>query len=125
MGTIINIYPVIAAGGRQVKISKRGREAIETLNREGQIDHDKLNRPFVLRVNQNHGMDEIYVLRNNKVNAITVSPHGQKEPVLSWNKQDGYRRPLPSPLKGERNTVGARRERLRRDVGTGFGAVLQ
>ena len=114
MGTIINLYPVIAAGGRQVRISKRGREAIEKLDQEGQIDHDRLNRPFVLKVQQNHGLDEIYVLRNNRVNAVTVSPHGNKEPVVSWNRGDGYRRPISSPLKPERNTIGARRERLRR-----------
>ncbi len=124
MGTIMNLYPVIAAGGRQVKISKRGREAIEVLDHEGQIDHDKLKRPFVLRVTQNHGLDEIYVLRNQKVQAITVNPHGNKEPILTWNKQDGYRRPVSSPLKPVRNTVGARRERLKRDTGSSLEAVL-
>lgn len=116
MGTYLNLYPVIAAGGRQVKISKRGKESVENLNQEGQIDHDKLRQPVVLRVTQNHGMDQIYILRNKTVQCLTVNPHGRGQPQITWDTKDGYRRPAPSPLKPERNTQGARRERTRRNI---------
>lgn len=116
MGTVVNLYPVIAVGGRQVRISKRGKEAIEALNREGQIDHDKLRQPFVMKVTQNNGMDEIYIIRNKTVQRVVVNPRGNTPPNLSWDQNDGYRRPEPSPLKQERNTYGARRERQRRNI---------
>ncbi len=116
MGSFLNLYPVIAAGSRQVKISKRGREAVMALDQEGQLDHDKLRQPIVLRVMQNHGLDQVYVMRNRTIQMITISPHGKGAPQVTWNANDGYRRPAPSPLKPERNTEGARRERQRRNI---------
>lgn len=115
MQNVPNLFAVIMAGGRGIKISKRGKEMILGLNKIAQIDHDRLGRPIVLKVTQNHGLDEIYILRNNRVESITVNPRGNSAPQITWDTRDGYKRPERSPLKMDRNTQGARRERARRD----------
>lgn len=88
--TVENIYPKIV-----YDLNPRIKRVIDELNRDGQIDVDSNSHPFVLSVQslEQPNTYMVYIVRNGTKENFVVNTRKQKEPVLSWNPNDGYKRP--------------------------------
>lgn len=69
------------------------REYIDRLDKEGQIDHDDSNSPHIIAVNSiAPSVYKCDLVRNGLPANFVLHTRKKGEPILSWNKNDNYKR---------------------------------
>lgn len=84
----VNIYPTVV-----FDLNQRVKDYLDQLNSLGQIDVDERGYPFLLNVEKEGSNHIVTISRDNKAETFIINSRKQKEPVLSWNKDDGWKRP--------------------------------
>lgn len=104
-----NIYPVIV-----YDLKKKMKAFVDKLNDEGQIDLDDNGYPYIIKIDRSGNNNILYILRNNTQETVIINPRSKRDPVVSWNYNDGFKRTGGKKLvtyKSEKGTGGERRKR--------------
>lgn len=115
----VNRYPLMKS-----RLPTRVSSYIDGLDREGQIDRDEDNFPYVVTAThqKENGITvwRVKIKRNGRDAIFVINPRSKKEPMINWNPDDGYVRIDEVPETGpEDNTDGKRRERALRTESAG------
>jgi hypothetical protein len=81
----INIYPAII-----FDLKKKVKDYIDELNDKGQIDLDDNGYPYLLKVDQQGQNILCHIVRNGKAESFLLNTRKRKDPIKSWNEEDGY-----------------------------------
>lgn len=115
MNAPINIYAAVVFDLPQKLIDYIGQ-----LDTAGQIDHDEHDQPYLLKVEKKGSNYHCFIVRNGKEANFIINTRKRRDPVLTWNAADGYKRkdPLQHKIVQTQAPLGARQERARRTVET-------
>jgi len=83
----INIYSNVV-----FDLNKKISNFIDGLNNSNQIDLDDNGYPYLISVNRVGPNFVVHIVRNNKVENFILNTRKRKDPITSWNPQDGYQR---------------------------------
>jgi len=83
----INIYSNVV-----FDLNKKISNFIDGLNNSNQIDLDDDGYPYLISVNRVGPNFVVHIVRNNKVENFILNTRKRKDPITSWNPQDGYQR---------------------------------
>ena len=112
-----NIYPAVVT-----QMPPRLRSVLDDFGRSGQIDCDGVGYPYLIRVDNVSGNVQAYVVRNGKLASIIMNPRARtKDPILSWDSNDGYTAAKTAPVQ-----IGpqSRRERAMRESAEDYRSLV-
>ena len=66
------------------------KDYIDTLNTEGQIDLDSSGYPYVIGVDSQGSNITVSMVRGGQQESFVMNTRKRREPILSWNKDDGF-----------------------------------
>lgn len=116
-----NIYPAVV-----FDLPVRLKDFLEKLDRTGQIDRDEHRQPYLLRMeNIAPSTYQCFIIRNGKIENVIINTRKKKDPVITWEHNDGYKREDPDKQQVVAPQVGPRRERARRTFETYVNLVDQ
>ena len=89
------------------------KDFLDQLNAEGQIDLDPNGYPFLVSVNQQGPNHVVAIGRNNRLENFVINPRRRAEPICSWNREDGFKRPQTKQviMIGQPNQQRSERQR--------------
>jgi len=106
----INIYSNVV-----FDLNKKISNFIDGLNNSNQIDLDDDGYPYLISVNRVGPNFVVHIVRNNKVENFILNTRKRKDPITSWNPQDGYqRRGGKKVVSVDTSADAPRRERAKR-----------
>ena len=83
----VNIYSAVV-----FDLHPRIKDYIEQLNSDGQIDLDDDGYPFILKIDNNGNNKICHLVRNGRQENFIINTRKKRDPVNSWNPEDGFRR---------------------------------
>lgn len=83
----VNIYSAVV-----FDLHPRIKDYIDQLNTDGQIDLDQDGYPFILKIDDNGGNKICHIVRNGAQENFIINTRKRRDPVNSWNAEDGFRR---------------------------------
>ena len=83
----VNIYSAVV-----FDLNKRIKAYIDDLNSSNQIDLDDSGYPYLLSVDKNGPNFVVNIVRNGQRENFIINTRKRKDPVTSWDENDGYRR---------------------------------
>lgn len=86
--TTPNIYTMIV-----FDLHPKVRDFIDRLNNDGQIDQDESGYPYLIGSDRQGTNIITRISRNNRLENFVINPRKKKEPLCSWQMNDGFVRP--------------------------------
>ena len=87
MNKPVNIYSAVV-----FDLHPRIKDYIDQLNTDGQIDLDDDGYPYLLKIDTNGSNKICQLVRNGKQENFILNTRKRKDPIVSWNPEDGFRR---------------------------------
>ena len=85
MNKPVNIYSAII-----FDLHPRISGYLDELNKAGQIDLDGDGYPFILGVNKQGTNHVCHIVRNGAQENFIMNTRKKRDPICSWNQDDGY-----------------------------------
>lgn len=88
MNKPVNIYSAIV-----FDLHPRIKDYIDQLNSDGQVDLDDDGYPYIVKLDNVGGNKICHIVRNGQMENFIINTRKRvKQPVVSWNPKDGFRR---------------------------------
>ena len=83
--SVPNIYTMVV-----FDLHPKVKDFIDSLNTEGQIDLDSSGYPYVIGVDSQGSNITVTMVRGGQQESFVLNTRKRREPILSWNKDDGF-----------------------------------
>lgn len=111
MSAPVNIYSAVV-----FDLPPKVKDYLDELDKYGQIDRDEHAQPYLLKVQKTGSNYQCFVIRDGKVHNFIINTRKKKEPVKTWDQNDGYARKDVAAQRVIQAPQGPKGERAKRTM---------